>query len=88
MIHISIAFLPPSVQDIRLKKECHPVEKPTTQRNLFIWNDMLEADELPKQGSEFWVGECPLPFVSILQLNAWLDILVMPVVGVAGEAII
>lgn len=66
------------------------MEYAATQQNLLIWNDILEAYDIPEQGSEFWlkVGECPLPFISILQLNAWLDILVMTGVGVAGQAII
>lgn len=44
---------------------------------------------LPNIGSDICLkaGECPLPFISTLQLNAWLETLMVMIIGIAGEVI-
>lgn len=78
--HLNSLFFPPSKQDILLKKE-YP------QQNLLIGNDIIKADDVPKQGSDFWLkaGDYLLPFISTSQLIAWLEILVVMVVGVTKQ---
>lgn len=77
--HLNSLFFSPSDQDILLKKEY-----PATQQNLLIRNDIIKADDVPKQGSDFWLkaGDYLLPIISTSQLIVWLEILVVMVVGV------